>query len=120
MRFLANENFPVVSFKKLREAGHDVTAVIEIMPGARDEQVLEKAHNESQIILTFDSDYGELVFKRKLPVPAGVIYLRLTPLTPEEPADFILNLLTEKNIVLKNKFTVARRDRIRQKPLLKS
>ncbi|KAA3658436.1 MAG: hypothetical protein DWQ04_25095 [Chloroflexi bacterium] len=120
MRFLANENFPVVSIKKLRDAGHEVTAVIEIMSGAKDEQVLEKAHDASQIILTFDSDYGELIFKHKLPVPAGVIYLRLTPLTPEEPANFILNLLAEKNILLEGKFTVARRDRIRQRSLPKS
>jgi predicted nuclease of predicted toxin-antitoxin system len=119
MRFLANENFPGASVKKLRQAGHDVVAVIEVIPGATDRQVLEKAHDESRIILTFDRDYGELIFRQKLPVPGGVVYLRFAPVTPEESAEYILNSLTNQALLLEGKFTVVRRDRIRQQRLPK-
>lgn len=119
MRFLANENIPIDTVNKLRSAGHDVLAVIELMPGATDNRVLELAHLESRVILTFDRDYGELIYKYKMPKPEGVLYLRFVPLTPEEPAEYILRLLANEMIALENKFTVARRDRLRQRPLQK-
>lgn len=120
MRFLANENFPLSSVHKLREAGLDIVSVIEMMAGAKDERILSHAHQEGQIILTFDRDYGELIYRQKLPVPVGVIYFRFTPLTPEEPAEYILNLLANQKIRLESKFTVARREQIRQRPLPKT
>ncbi|GJM41398.1 MAG: hypothetical protein DHS20C20_16800 [Ardenticatenaceae bacterium] len=117
MRFLANENFPLASVNNLKDAGHVVASVSEIMPGAKDEDVLKYAQREAQIILTFDRDYGELIFRHKLPNPAGILYLRFFPQTPEESAEYISNLLSNSKITLEGKFTVARRDRIRQRPL---
>jgi predicted nuclease of predicted toxin-antitoxin system len=58
MRFLANENIPLASITKLRSAGYDVVSIIETMPEAKDTLVLEHAHHEARIILTFDRDYG--------------------------------------------------------------
>jgi predicted nuclease of predicted toxin-antitoxin system len=63
MDFLANENFPVVSIKLLRNAGHDVASVIEETPGNKDRGVLKRAHEENRIVLTFDRDYGELIYR---------------------------------------------------------
>lgn len=117
MKFLANENFPLASVKKLRAEGFEVAAVIEDSPGAQDQQVLAQANDESRIVLTFDRDYGELIYRYKLPVPAGIIYLRFDPLTPQEPADYVLRVLAAQNIDLTDKFTVVRRDRIRQRNL---
>jgi len=71
MRFLANENIPLGSVIYLRKAGYDITAVIEEMSGAKDEEVLEYATEKNSIILTFDRDYGELIYERKLLVPVG-------------------------------------------------
>ena len=119
MRFLANENFPVSSIKKLRQAGIDIDAIIEMMPGAKDQQVLDSAYKTGRIILTFDRDYGELIFRHELPVPAGVVYFRYAPSTPEEPAEYLLKLLAKDNIVLVGRFTVARQDQLRQRPLPK-
>jgi predicted nuclease of predicted toxin-antitoxin system len=79
MRFLANENFPLESVRSLRAAGHDVAAVIEDSPGAKDHEVLARAAREERIILTFDRDYGELIYRLKHPAPAGIIYLRFAP-----------------------------------------
>ena len=117
MRFLANENFPLPSVIHLRTAGHEVTAVIEDMPGATDREVLAQATREARIVLTFDRDYGELIYRFGLPVPAGVVYFRFQPLTPTEPAERLLELLNMAAITLEHKFTTLRRTQVRQRAL---
>jgi predicted nuclease of predicted toxin-antitoxin system len=117
MRFLANENFPVASIERLRQAGHDVAAVIYDSPGAKDSEVLSRAVDEERIVLTFDRDYGELVYRRGKSAPVGIVYFRFDPLFPEEPAERLLELVREKHISLEKKFTVVERGRIRQRPM---
>jgi len=117
MRFLANENFPAASVRRLRKAGHDIAAVIEDSPGAKDVAVLARAAREERIILTFDRDYGELIYRRRALAPMGVVYFRFDPLTPEEPAERLLRLLTVSVLLLESKFTVVERGQVRQRPL---
>jgi predicted nuclease of predicted toxin-antitoxin system len=117
MDFLANENFPAVSIRLLRDAGHDVASVIEEIPGNKDRSVLNRAHEEDRIILTFDRDYGELIYRQKLFVPSGIVYFRFNPSTPEEPAETLLNVLDKGNVPILGKFTVIERGRIRQRTL---
>lgn len=62
MRFLANENFPLPSVRLLRSAGHDVLSITEESPGISDDRILTRAVAEERIILTFDRDYGELIY----------------------------------------------------------
>ncbi len=93
MRLLANENIPLVSVRILRETGHDVVSITERSPGILDEAVMEIGHTEQRIIITFDRDYGELVFRRRLPAPAGVLYLRFLPMLPLEPAEYVAQLI---------------------------
>jgi predicted nuclease of predicted toxin-antitoxin system len=115
MRFLANENFPLAGIFLLRTAGQDVVAVIQETPGERDSEVLRRAATEARLILTFDRDYGELIYRRRLPVPPGVVYFRYDPLSPEEPAEQLLRLMAVADLL--HKYTVVERDRIRQRPL---
>jgi predicted nuclease of predicted toxin-antitoxin system len=115
MRFLANENFPLASVFQLRKAAHDVAAIVQESPGAKDRKIMERAAAEGRIILTFDRDYGELIYRLRLPVPLGVVYFRYDPLTPDEPALHLLRLLTVIDLV--RQFTVVERQRIRQRPL---
>ena len=78
MKFLANENIPLASVNILRNAGILISSITEDSPGIDDRTVLAKAKANSQIILTFDSDYGEMIFKNKLPTPAGKVQRRQT------------------------------------------
>ncbi len=117
MKFLANENFPLKSVYLLREASYDVRAITEDSPGINDRTVLRQATEEGRIVLTFDRDYGELVYRHMLAAPAGVIYFRFEPSTPKEPAERLLDLLRLAEMVISGKFTVIGRNRIRQRPL---
>lgn len=63
MKFLANENFPYPSVIELRQAGYDVKSILDISPSISDEEIMQIAINENRTILTFDRDYGELIFK---------------------------------------------------------
>jgi predicted nuclease of predicted toxin-antitoxin system len=117
MRFLANENFPLPSVHRLRQAGHDVSAISEDSPGVKDGIVLARASQEQRIVLTFDRDYGELIYRLGLPAPAGVIYYRFDPRTPEEPAEQLLRLFSLPGVLLDQKFTVVERGQLRQRPL---
>ena len=117
MRFLANENFPLSSVRRLREAGYDVAYVRIDSPGAEDLEVLARAVSEERFLLTFDRDYGELIYRLGMPSPPGIIYFRYQPLTPEEPAEQLLYLLTVETLSFEGRFTVLDRDRVRQRPL---
>lgn len=117
MDFLANENFPLFSVRLLRDDGYNVASVIEDTPGAKDEDVLKRAYEEKRIVLTFDRDYGELIYRHKLFTPVGIVYFRFDPSTPEEPVEILLNTLAKGEVAILGKFTVIERGRIRQRTL---
>lgn len=117
MDFLANENFPLFSIKLLRKASHNVVSVIEETPGAKDIDILKRAHRENFIVLTFDRDYGELIYRHRSFIPNGIIFFRFDPSVPEEPAKILLKILQEGKVSILGKFTVIERDRIRQRTL---
>lgn len=119
MQLLANENIPGATVRLLRQDGHDVISISESSPGISDEQVLQIAHQQQRIIVTFDSDYGELVYKRRLPVPAGVIYLRFLPQGAEQAAHIIAKLLANR-LPLQGFFSTVTPEQVRQKPLPKA
>lgn len=70
----------------LRKYGYNVLSIGEDNPSIQDNQVIDIAIKEERLILTFDKDYGELIFKKGLKPPKEVIYLRIDSFTPEEPA----------------------------------
>jgi predicted nuclease of predicted toxin-antitoxin system len=57
MGFLADESCDFRVVRALRDAGHDVTAVVEVTPGADDAVVIDIAVREQRIFLTEDSDF---------------------------------------------------------------
>ncbi|MBE0447577.1 MAG: DUF5615 family PIN-like protein [Actinobacteria bacterium] len=117
MNFLANENFPLFSITLLRDAGHNVVGIIEDAPGSKDIDILQQAQIEKRIILTFDRDYGEMIYRHESIAPAGIVFFRFNPSAPEEPARILLRILREDKISIMGKFTVVERGRIRQRVL---
>jgi predicted nuclease of predicted toxin-antitoxin system len=116
MKFLADENFPGPSIEALRDAGWDVFSVAEECPGVPDADVAALCADQQRILLTFDKDFGEIVFRRGLPTGSGVALFRFTPDTPKEAATMALALV-ESQPDLRGSFCVVTRDRIRVRPL---
>ena len=114
MKFLANENFPFPSIKLLRQAGHDVTSISELYPGISDFEVVEKAKIEKSIILTFDKDYGEIIFKLNIERPPAVVFFRFKGENPKIAGKMLVGLL-ELKLNLSNTFTVIEKESLRQR-----
>ncbi len=95
IRILANENFPAPAIRKLREAGIDVVAVREIMPSVSDKEVMAFAHCQQRWVVTFDRDYGDLVFREGLLPPPSILFFRQEPFSPERPAELVLAMISE-------------------------
>jgi predicted nuclease of predicted toxin-antitoxin system len=115
MKFLANENFPISSIKILKESGYDVVAVGQEFSGILDSEVIAFAISEHRTILTFDRDYGELIFKKGYRPLAGVIYLRWDNFKPNEPGEYLIELFKSNEIHFESMLTVIGLDHIRQR-----
>jgi predicted nuclease of predicted toxin-antitoxin system len=104
-RLLADEHFPWDGVAFLRQSGHDIKAVIQEMPGAPDTEVLAFAIAKQRIIVTYDRDYGELIFKHGMRPPQGVIYLR--KMEPDEhPGEIIHQILSTESFDASYKLSV--------------
>ena len=77
MRLLADTNIdgPIVS--ALRDAGHDVVWVYEDARRMADPNILARAVREDRLLITFDTDFGELTFLEHLPAHCGVVLFRI-------------------------------------------
>ncbi len=116
MKLLANENFPLKSYNVLKEKGYDIKHIGHELPSITDEEVMAIAIEEGRIILTFDSDYGELVFKYGYQ-PEGVIYFRWKEFTPDYPADYLHEIFEAGQIQFAGLFTVIDENQIRQRKI---
>jgi predicted nuclease of predicted toxin-antitoxin system len=115
MKLLANENFPLKSAQILRAQGFDTKVVGLEFGGITDREVMEIAVREGRTILTFDRDYGELIFRHGYKPPAGVIYLRWRRFGPEDPGRYLAELLSGTGIDFSQALTVIDEDTIRQR-----
>lgn len=86
-------------------------------PGASDVAVLERARREDRLLVTFDRDFGELIFVGGGSGFPGVVFLRFTPQPPVEPAELLAELAVSPESTFAGFFTVVDRDHIRQRPL---
>jgi len=116
VRILAGQNFPRPALKALRNAGWDVFSIAEECPGVSDEEVAALCADQQRILLTFDKDFGELVFRRGLPVGSGVVLFRITPDSPEQAGGLALALV-ESHPDLSGSFCVVTRDSFRVRSL---
>lgn len=109
--FLADENLPHDIIVTLQREGIDIHSVAQISPGAEDEEVLSLAYKQKRTLITFDKDFGEIIFKARKQ-SYGVVLLRVHPQTEE----YILSVLRKvlaMNISFQHSFCVVESYRIR-------
>jgi len=117
MRLLADESVDGPIVARLRLEGHEVDSIAEVSPGLRDEVVLARAWQAGVVLLSCDKDFGELVYRQRLP-HAGVLLLRLEGLDEIGKCDLTAQAITERGPELPGAFSVVTPDiiRIRRTP----
>lgn len=113
--FLANENFSAPSTIILRENGFSVKSIQEDSSGISDQEVIKIALELDLIILTFDRDYGELIFKYSNENLPSVVFFREKGINPEFAGLSLINLLTNNVITPTGAFTVIETKNVRQR-----
>jgi len=116
MRLLADENMRPRVVRALREAGYDVMAVKEVAPSSPDSQVLRLADTGQRVLLTFDKDFGELVFLWGLR-SAGIILVRLPEMPVSQRIARLLDVLPGLASQAPGHFVVVTEDDIRIRSL---
>lgn len=112
MKFFVDESveYRIVVF--LRNLGYDTVSVSESFPSLNDTDILSSAYKEKRILITNDKDFGELIFRCKLP-HKGVILFRLSEETcqsKEQKLNYVLEKFKDK---LSHSFTVVTDTKIR-------
>jgi predicted nuclease of predicted toxin-antitoxin system len=80
MKFLTDQDVYATTVRFLTGLGHDVVPVAQLgLSQAEDTELLRVAQEQGRLFVTRDRDFGGLVFVQG--GGAGVIYLRILPLT---------------------------------------
>jgi predicted nuclease of predicted toxin-antitoxin system len=114
MRFLV-ENFPLPSINILTDFNYEVDSISKISPGVSDVEVIKRAQKTNAIILTFDKDYGELIFRYSIDLPPAVIFFRFKGNDPSFAGTILRELIVNQGLDLRNAFTVIEKDSVRQR-----
>jgi predicted nuclease of predicted toxin-antitoxin system len=97
MRLCANENIPEDCVLRLRQDGHDVSWIRETAPGISDDAVLARAAAEDRLLITFDKDFGELVFRRGAKASQGVVLFRIPQPSAAAVAERVATTLASRD-----------------------
>jgi predicted nuclease of predicted toxin-antitoxin system len=116
MRFCANENLPVDCVAALRQRGHDVLWIREAARGSADDAVPASAQAEARLLITFDKDFGELVFRRRKAASSGIVLFRQRKPSPDFVARRVTQIL-ESTRDWEGNYAVVDEHSIRLRPL---
>jgi predicted nuclease of predicted toxin-antitoxin system len=75
MNFVADANIPRQVIERLRGEGHIVEAITEMHPEMAEREILELANQRSAIVLTADTDFGDLVFRQAYPSVSVILFV---------------------------------------------
>ena len=109
LKFLIDESADIRVAGYLRGLGHDVAIVAtDYAPSLKDATVLAIALEEQRILITFDRDFGELVFVHGHR-HAGVLYFRLGPIDLPTEISRLDHVLTNFDDRLDHFLTITRK-----------
>ncbi len=115
IKLLADENIPIKAIDSLKKKGIDIISVTKFSLGLSDRAMLELAKRKGRVIITFDKDFGELMFKEKIKTK-GLILLRFIPKSPQQIAKRIEHILITQ-IPIENCILIVKEDSVRITPL---
>lgn len=94
LKFLVDVGVSKKAEDWLRIQGYDVRCVRDQDPRIQDTEVLKIAASENRMVITMDSDFGELVYNSGL-AHAGVLLLRLEDAKADEKVEVIAGILRD-------------------------
>ena len=65
IKYIADENIPLVVVTELKKKGLDIESTSETKRGLTDSEILKLAYEKNKIVITFDKDFGQLVFRNE-------------------------------------------------------
>jgi len=112
MRFLVDECAGPAVAAWLSHQGHDVFSVFDHAAGASDRIILEQAWSEQRILITSDKDFGEMIYRQRLP-HCGVVLLRLNDERVSARITVVRRLLVQYAERLQDNFVVVTENSVR-------
>lgn len=118
MKLLANAHVSRSIYEFLRSEGHDCLHAELSSSGMSDDALLQLALSEQRVIVTADKDFGELVFRRRIPA-VGLVLLRLRATTEADRAALFRRAWPAVMRSVEGHFVVVTNRRVRRTPLPK-
>ncbi len=116
MKFMADECCDGDVVSVLRAEGHDVVYVPETMTGWPDDRILDHAYQTGRILISEDKDFGELVYRLKLPAK-GVVLIRINAEDRAFKIPLLRKLIEHYHERLNGLFVTLEIDKFRARPL---
>lgn len=119
MRFLLDENQSPLLVGLLAAFGHDVVHVREVgLAGASDDAVLARAVAEGRVVVSGDTDFGELLARSNAAAPSVILLRRQGGRRAEQVAALLgANLQSVHDDLAAGAIVVFDEDRIRVRSL---
>jgi predicted nuclease of predicted toxin-antitoxin system len=111
---LLDENVPRSTGTLLAQAGHEVAHVADTEPAASDRRVLAMARDAGRMLVTFDADFGDLIYQQGEVPPDAILFLRQHPIDSIAAASAVLLALSTP---IAGQFVVCTREGLRHRPL---
>lgn len=118
MHLLVDECLTVEFVDEFRQAGHDVIWVREHCPGADDDVLLAFSVSQNRVIISEDRDFGELIFKRRLPA-IGIVLVKIADFggSLQLTAQYAASKITQLGASVLGHLTVIEQGRERSRQL---
>jgi len=96
----------------LENKGYKTLYIKKYAQGIPDIQVLEIAVQNKALLITEDKDFGELVYRLRLP-HCGILLLRLAGVEEKKKCSLVEFVLSENQTTLNNNFSVLDEEKLR-------
>ena len=116
LKFLADVNIEKALVDYLKNNGYDVIWIPDYNCRLKDEDLLILANIENRILITNDTDFGELIFNQRK-ISAGIILIRIKGQKVSKKLDVLRKLLINYSEKIKNHYIVISDKRIRIKAM---
>ena len=81
--------------RRLQASGHDVEWIAQTTPGSSDACILSRDDISNLILITYDRDFGDLIFHKNMPRPKAVVFSRLGRVELRYLSDRIATMLAD-------------------------